>query len=1237
MSSVVLLRSGSLWNHTRKAAQVLGAALALLLVSIPVFSQTSQGTIQGAVLDQSGGAIAGSAVVVTDVARGITRNLVADEAGQYVATNLNPGTYTVRAESKGFKAVEHSGVVVEVGQTIRVDMVLQPGEQNQTVTVTGEVPAINATDATLGGIVSNKSINELPLNGRNFERLLDLRPGTVSTPGSGTGSSNTNGRRIANNTFRVEGIMQISNTTGSSIMNLNYRGGDSGSLLPIDAIQEFSSTENPKAEYGFRDGSVVNVGIKAGTNSIHGTAYAFGRDANATDAANFFTGRVTPAYFEQFGATAGGPIIKDKFFWFASYEGIRDAAGAPATTQTPTTIAGAGAANSLVDACNTLNPTHLANGAAGNPINALSAQLAGLNTATCTVTPVNYNSPTGENIFPVNNTQSITYYQSALSNLPLNNGIFKADYALNAKHHISGLVYISKSLSQNLGPTQLLPTYWTGGINNIQQYSGDWTWTPTSSWVNDLRVGYVFGAPQTFAGDSNVPAPCSSGATWPNCYNMPTGVTNPLYGGLPTIQIRSFTGILGANARTSHGGQSGDFDLVDSASTLRGKHALKVGFEYIDVVHDPINFTNASGTVTFNTLQNFLTGTLASPSAGSIALGNPQVFDRNHLFAGFLQDDWRIKPRVTLNLGVRYDFYGSPWERNNYLGNFNPNVNSATNSAIQQVGPGTGQSLYKTGLGYVEPRVGVAWDVRGDGKTVVRAGAGLFTVGTGMETPVSFSPFGANIPYLAAPNNVGNPTLQAHTFANYALVPAQINWSLTQAGCNSIFPNTTCPVAITSGATSTAGSYTGITCTFAGETGLPAGYTPTPCQAGATDPNWKQAESVQWNLDIQRAITNNLTVDVAYVGNHGFNEDLLVDLNQPSLGAGWTSSAIATCITAPTYVCKPNTAAEVGLYSAKFPYLSQIDQGTYGAYSNYDALQATVQARNYHGLTFLAGYAYAHSLAIVDANYTIVQNVLIPDKNNLRSAYGNTTYDLRHRFTFSPTYTIPGRKAPGQMLEGWSINAILTLQPGLHYTIADTTKTDWLGTGEVNNQGHGFGVSQYWNYVGPNNAYARNPAAAVVNPGTVNPAVLTQLTGAAATGNATCAADATAPYGGASTTNGQLATAALFNAGCYLFNGSVLTPPAYGTLGNAGHGFFVGPNYRNLDFSVAKLWKFKERYSTQFRAEFFNVTNHTNFGAPGTDPTKSSFGNTSGTPDSANAVLGSGGPRHVQFGLKLAF
>ena len=272
-------------------------------------------------------------------------------------------------------------------------------------------------------------------------------------------------------------------------MNTSYRAGDSSSLVPIDAIQEFSAQQNPKAESGFRDGSSVNVGVKSGTNGIHGTAYAFGRDANATDAGNYFikaiapnpgvasAPAVTPATLEQFGATAGGRIIKDKLFWFASYEGLRLTVGDVNVLTMPSLVAMTAAADpqnqlSIVDACKALGPAK---------INSVSAQLAGLNPATCVVTP---GSPSFENVFPgVNSATSTSFVPQLTSTGPLNNGLFKIDYNIGAKHHLNGMYYRSSATqTSNTIAGQTEPQWLVTVPQNAYQYDGDWTWTPNSTW-----------------------------------------------------------------------------------------------------------------------------------------------------------------------------------------------------------------------------------------------------------------------------------------------------------------------------------------------------------------------------------------------------------------------------------------------------------------------------------------------------------------------------------------------------------------------------------------------------------------------------------------------------------------------------------------------------------------------------------------------------------------------------------
>ena len=331
------------------------------------------------------------------------------------------------------------------------------------------------------------------------------------------------------------------------------------------------------------------------------------------------------------------------------------------------------------------------------------------------------------------------------------------------------------------------------------------------------------------------------------------GVTNPLYGGLPEIDISSFTGYLGAGKRTGVRGPEGTMDFVDTVSHLRGKHGFKFGFEYMDSIYDNNNYNQANGQVTFKTLQTFLTGTA---SKGKIFIGNPDLIVRLHSFGGFFQDDWRLTTRVTLNLGLRYEYNQPPTERYNYIGNFNPNVTGNT-PALEQAGPGTPfGSLYNGDHKDFSPRLGVAWDVRGNGKTVVRAAASILNSMFIASELTNFTPFGANFPDLGI-NNSGT-AINAHSATLFNLKGSQIDWN--NAG-RPVFPgNATYTIPPKTGA-----MYTGTTCTAPSTAGGPG-----PCPTAAVDPNFRTPYVASWNLDIQRAITNNLTVDAAYVGNHAF-------------------------------------------------------------------------------------------------------------------------------------------------------------------------------------------------------------------------------------------------------------------------------------------------------------------------------------------------------------------------------
>src|ERR1039457_956047 len=259
-------------RDNRTTAGWLFATFTLLLFSASALAQSTTGRILGTLTDQSGAAVAGATVVVTDVQRGTSRTATTDESGAYAAPDLQPGTYKIHVEARVFKSVERPNVQIEVVTDVRADFALQPGQVTETVTISEEVPLVNTTSATLGGTLSNKEINDLPLNGRNYENLLQLRPGIMRYPGGGFSTPSSNGLRAEDNAYLVGGLFNGEPFSGQSIINGAGIAGDSATILPVDAIQEFNVQQNPSAEYGWKPGTIVNVALKSGTNNIHGTA-----------------------------------------------------------------------------------------------------------------------------------------------------------------------------------------------------------------------------------------------------------------------------------------------------------------------------------------------------------------------------------------------------------------------------------------------------------------------------------------------------------------------------------------------------------------------------------------------------------------------------------------------------------------------------------------------------------------------------------------------------------------------------------------------------------------------------------------------------------------------------------------------------------------------------------------------------------------------------------------------------
>src|SRR5712691_6569114 len=696
LKTLRLMSKAAVRSRMGKDLRVLGGTLLLLLVSLPAFSQGSAGRIVGTITDQTGGAISGATVTILDVQRGTTRTLTTDDSGAYNAPNLIPGTYKVRAEFKGFRSTERQNIVLEVGQEIRVDLTLQPGEQAQTITVTEALPLVDTTNAELGGTIQNQTINDLPLNGRNFENLLELRPGVVIYPGGSGWTQSSNGMRAHDNVYMVDGVNSSDPWMAQSVMNAVMASGDAGTLLPIDAIDEFKTEENPRAEFGWKPGAVVNVGVKSGTNTIHGTAFAFGRET-ALDAHNVFDtpgATKTPVELEQFGGSFGGPLKKDKFFYFGNFEAQRYTVASTNLVRDPITAAGVGTASSNLQlAC------EAAKGGAG--VAALSAQLAGLDPTTCA--PLS-NYP---GLFPKVDGTNGNYFSSGLtSNNRIYSGLGKVDYHISDKHSLSAMYFISpgSGILNDAPAAQTNPIWMTNQYARSQAFSGSWTWTPNSTWVNEARVGYSHYY-QVFKSQDNTKDPANfsfKGST----YHLYTGQTNPLYGGFPGVTIQGFTGILGAGWPKTVG-PDGVLQVLDHVSYLHGRHSFKFGGEILSDRSTSNVTANTKGPIRFSNLASYFNGV---PNRAVTLTGNLVRHISATGYAAFIQDDWRVTQRLTLNLGLRYEIDGVEKERDDLFANFDPT------KGLVQVGSGI-TSPYHGDHNNFGPRVGFAWDMFGNGKT----------------------------------------------------------------------------------------------------------------------------------------------------------------------------------------------------------------------------------------------------------------------------------------------------------------------------------------------------------------------------------------------------------------------------------------------------------------------------------------------------------------------------------------
>ena len=1212
----------------KQAFRVFGVLAAVVMLSLPGFSQLNTGRLSGTVTDQTGGAIGGATVVVTETATGVARTLMTDASGAYAAPNLTPGTYSVHAEYMGFQAYERQNIQVGTGSDIRADVTLQPGQQTQTVTVTESLPLINTTNAQTGGTLQQQLLANLPVNGRNYRWMIEFVPGIMTTPGEGTVSSSTNGGGTDWANFMIDGLYDQSPYSKQSSVGGAGEAGDT-TLMPLDAIQEVALVTNPKAEYGWDPGVTMNVNLKSGTNAMHGSAYAFGRDTSF-DARNAFSTERGPVEFEQWGATLGGPIKKDKLFYFGGYESERVNVTSDQTITSDPTTADLGSATnatqlSIPDAIFDI----LKNGGGVPKLSQLSTNMAGCNYGNIVANAGAIVAGSGATVAPFcngaqsgaaglfNNTSTNTAPSTSFPQYGgSDNFLGKIDYHLSDHHSLSGSYFFARYHEFADASATMTQPYWDEVLSvRSQDVRVVEIWTPNSSWLNEARVGWdhdsrpVTEADCAAGGSTNDPLGLNStsGQNGSPVYNTAFGLVSGAPAcGIPTIK---FTGSGAPTATLGFGNNrlnfESDWQGADTVSYTHGNHQFKFG---VDVRAESFNGVKVQdqqrGTVSFgNTgtaafsgatpLEDFLAGAVGQET---IKLGNPIRTVRYDLIAGFAQDDWRIKPRLTLNLGFRWEMQTPMKDDNGLLANFAP---GAVSGMVQS------NQLWPNQFGYL-PHVGFAWDVTGKGTTTVRSSIGDALVVpqvqnwiTAQTDDLSAMPTGATLVY---PNNA-LPSIAPIGNINNSLLT--LTPPLTWQSGTAIFP-----------------SSAALSCSFTQQ-----------CTGYGADPHVKFPQMLTWNLNVQHAFTNNLSLDVGYIGSHAWDITGLYNLNEPTPGVAGSG---AEKLRQPYYTNCDAAQGVVGTGGSGnqcFPWFANIAYiGDVGG-SNYAALQVYLNERASHGLTFSIGYTLSHALGIQGGPGTGTGSVL--NNNCPQCEYGNLNTDATHHFSLTATYNIPGRKGFAQMLQGWAVNSSVNYLSGLPMNIADTN-LDTSGTeGLLTNNSAKI---DRWTLYGPQAPFNDILGGAGTIP-------CFGLSGSTFAKSGVCTTVTAMPQPCISAANGEpngtgTAISQLNAVGCYMVNGSAIVPPAQGTFGNMTRNELRGKPIGIWNASVTKDWRIKEKLTTQFRAEFFNLVNSTFYAAPGLSlGNPKSFGLASSTPDvsKSNPVVGSGGPREIQLGLKFIF
>jgi len=663
-----------------------------LLCSALLQAQTFRGSIQGAVIDGSGASVAGAEITVTSPETGLTRSSVTNDVGEYLVSELPLGTFDLTVKKAGFRTQTVKGIKVQVSASQRADVQLAPGTVSETVEVSGESPLVETTENNLGGTLDRQQIQELPISGRDFTKLLVMVPGSggdpsgvADSPGS-FGLFSINGNRGRSNNYLLDGTDMNDGYRNLPAINQGGVFGTPATILPMDALEEVSVTNSTQAEFGRNSGATVNIVTKSGTNTLHGTLYEYFRN-NALDARNFFDTTDQPQnvfHNNQFGLSLGGPFVKDKTFWFASYEGQREGVGIPTLARVPTS---AELATAIADNGGVVNPV-IANLLARNPWPAPNRAL----------------DAQGDNLLA-----------STKASNRVDSVIAKVDQHLGQSDLLTGRYYYGdsdQSFPLALVGGGVLPGYNTTTPTNVNILSLSYTHVFSPRLLMEIRGGYNRFGEQFFPQDRTFD---------PSSIGLNLGTSSQDFG-LPQISVGAFVpagssfrssyATLGANTANPRGRVDTNWQFFDNVSYLAGRHNWKFGYEFRHTFVDGFFDNGYRGKLSFNTLDDFIAGL---PGSGRQAQGNSsrQTFQASHSI--YAQDSFRLFPRLTLNYGVRWDYFGVIGDQKDRFSLLD------STGTLHQV-----HQLYPRDLNNFAPRASAAWDIFGNAKTVVRTGWGMY-------------------------------------------------------------------------------------------------------------------------------------------------------------------------------------------------------------------------------------------------------------------------------------------------------------------------------------------------------------------------------------------------------------------------------------------------------------------------------------------------------------------------------